>query len=261
MIPAIRILREPSTSAARAPSRIVKSRNALVHALKGSSGDQAWILESEGSVGDLLRAMAEVPPKIRPAKLISYLRPQSAAAQVIEAGFVRALWGAHVMVKLDDLSEILANEHPEDFCVGAEWDPGTQTIALWRGDLSVVVVPLSALPPRGHVQPEPLHLAIEDCGQTIRLGAYEASFSALLYERDPLYRRRAKKRMIREEQSLGASIRRLRLARGLARTDFNDPDPRTLARIERGEVQRPQRATLERIAKRLGVSVEELAEY
>jgi transcriptional regulator with XRE-family HTH domain len=82
-----------------------------------------------------------------------------------------------------------------------------------------------------------------------------------IYERDPEYRRRAKKRMVQEEQTLGGSIRRLRLMRGLARAEFPGLDEKSLARIERGEVERPRRATLEAIAKRLGVAVDELGEY
>lgn len=261
MSPRIRILLEPSTPAARPSSRFVKSRNALVHALKRPTEGQVWILASKGDIDDLIRAMAEVPPRVRPAKVISYLRPQPEDAQVIESGFGRAFLDVQVMVKVEDLVEIVAAEHPEDFCIGVAWNQVLRTIALWRGDLSVLVVPLSAFPERANVRADPAHLSIEDGGQTIRLGHYEVAFSALLYERDPLYRRRAKKQMIREEQSLGASIRRLRIARGLARTDFGDIDPRTLARLERGEVDRPHQATLDRIAKHLGVSAEELATY
>jgi hypothetical protein len=205
--------------------------------------------------------MAIVPPRVRRTWLISYARPEPLAAQVIEAGFSRALMGAKSMVKFEDLREILSDEHPEDFCIGAEWERESASVALWRGDLSVLVVPLAAFPTRGGVAADPSRLSIEDCGQTVRLGEYEASFDALLYERDPLYRRRARKRMILAEKTLGASIRRLRLSRGLARSDFGSLDPKTLARIERGEVDRPQRATLESIAKRLGVSVGEIEEY
>ena len=64
--------------------------------------------------------------------------------------------------------------------------------------------------------------------------------------------------MIREERTLGASIRRRRLARGVGRDEFPGLDEKTLASIERGEVRRPQRGTLDVIATRLGVRVEEL---
>jgi hypothetical protein len=257
----IRILKESSTRAARTSTRLVKSRNAVVHALEGPMEGQIWILASERSIDVLIRAMAEVPPRVRRAKVISYLRPSPEDAQVIESGFGQVFLGVQVMVDVEDLAAILSSEHPEDFCIAAASDEARRAIRLWRGDFSVLLVPLSAFPERAGVRADPTRLGIEDGGQTVRLGHYEVAFNALLHERDPLYRRRAKKRMIRDEQSLGASIRRLRLARGLARGDFEGLDPRTLARVERGEVDHPHRDTLDRIAKRLGVRAEELAEY
>ena len=261
MTSAIRILDEPSTPASRGIYRSVKSRNALVHALARATQRQTWILASEDSIDDLMWAMAKVSPRVRGAKVISYWRPEPEDAQVIESGFGQVLLGVQVMVSVADLGEILATEHPEDYCIAAAWDPARKAIRLWRGDLSVLVVPLSTLPARADVHADPTQLNVEDSGQTVRLGRYEVAFSSLLYERDPLYRRRAKKQMIQEEQSLGASIRRLRVARRLTRADFDDIDPRTLARIEQGEIASPHRDTLDRIARRLGVSAKELGEY
>jgi hypothetical protein len=261
VIPLIRILDEPSPRASRAGFRLVRSRNALVHALEGPTEGQIWILASERGIDLLIRALAEVPPRVRRAKVISYLRPPPDDAQVLESGFGHAFLGVQVMVDVEALAEILTSEHPEDYCIGAAWDEARRAIRLWRGDFSVLVVPLSTFPERAGVRADPARLSIEDSGQTVRLGHYEVAFTALLQERDPLHRRRAKKRLIRDEQSLGASIRRLRIARGLARTDFGDLDPRTLARIEQGEVDHPHQDTLDRIARRLGVRAEELAEY
>ena len=73
----------------------------------------------------------------------------------------------------------------------------------------MVVEPIASFPARGGVAPDPSRLSVEEYGQTIRMGEYEAAFNAILYERDARYRRRARKRMIQEEQTLGASIRRL----------------------------------------------------
>lgn len=44
-------------------------------------------------------------------------------------------------------------------------------------------------------------------------------------------------------------------------SDFPEISPKTIARIERGEVQRPHQVTLQRISEVLGVSVSELASY
>ncbi len=48
---------------------------------------------------------------------------------------------------------------------------------------------------------------------------------------------------------------------GVGRGEFPGLDEKTLARIERGEVERPRRTTLARIAKRLGVAAEELGDF
>jgi DNA-binding Xre family transcriptional regulator len=45
------------------------------------------------------------------------------------------------------------------------------------------------------------------------------------------------------------------------RDEFGQIDEKTIARIERGEVKRPRRVTLEAIAARLGVSVEDIETY
>lgn len=259
MTDAICVLEETAKSTER--SRRLASRKAVVEALARPSRHQVWVLRNERTIADLIRAMSVAAPRVRGARLISYARPPAVAARVIESAFGRVLLGVGAMVEFGDLTEILRAEHPEDYCVGAEWDEATNTLALWRGDLSVLVVPMAAFPARGGVAADPSKLSIDDCGQTIRMGGYEASVDAILHERDAAHRRRARKRMIREERTLGASIRRLRLARGIGRGDFPGLDEKTLARIERGEVARPHRATLEVIAKRLDADVGSLADY
>jgi hypothetical protein len=259
MTDSIRVLEKSATTPQR-PRRLT-SRKAIVEALARPSRHQVWVLRSERTIADLIRAMSIAAPRVRGARLISYARPQPVAARVIESAFVRVLLGARAMVDLRDLTGILRSGHPEDYCVGAEWDEGTSTLALWRGDLSVLVVSRSAFPARGGVAADPSKLSIEDGGQTIRMGEYEASVDAILMERDPVHRRRARKRMIREERTLGGSLRRLRLSRGVGRADFPGLDEKTVARIERGEVARPQRRTLKIIARRLGVAVEEIGEF
>ena len=58
-----------------------------------------------------------------------------------------------------------------------------------------------------------------------------------------------------------ASLRRLRLMRGLSRDDFPGVAAKTIARIERGEVERPREETLHRIAQRLGVAPADITTY
>jgi len=87
---------------------------------------------------------------------------------------------------------------------------------------------------------------------------------ALLYEYDPAYRRRMAKARRASEQSFGAALRRLRKQRGLRREDFAPAlSPKTLARIERGEVlpEHMHGSTWEILAEKLRVRPEEIATF
>jgi hypothetical protein len=93
------------------------------------------------------------------------------------------------------------------------------------------------------------------------LGDYEAAADAILYEFDVEARRRMKARERASDDSLGASIRRLRLQRGLAQGDFGEISAKTISRIESGTSEKPHESTLESIAKRLAVPRDELGSY
>ena len=104
--------------------------------------------------------------------------------------------------------------------------------------------------------------AMIDCGQTVRLGDYEAAVDAILYEYDPEFRRRIAKKRSQEDQSFGASLRRLRKQRGLRREDFQpDVSAKTIARIEQGKVKRVRQKTLNAVANRLSVKPAEIATF
>jgi len=109
--------------------------------------------------------------------------------------------------------------------------------------------------------PDLSRLAFNDCGNTVRLGDYEAAADAILYEADPDFRSRflAKKRA--EERTFGACLRRLRLLRSLRQANFGDVTAKTIARIERGETEAPHGHTLKVIASRLGVEPDEITNY
>jgi DNA-binding Xre family transcriptional regulator len=132
---------------------------------------------------------------------------------------------------------------------------------LLRGDLSGLLIPLADFSPGpGSPKPNFKRFSVTDHGQTLVFGKFEAAFDAVLYEHDRRFRRRLRARMSASDRSLGASLRRLRKQMGLRLQDFG-PLEKTLARIERGQVTRPRRSTLELIAQRLGCSVEELGSY
>ncbi|MBI2606522.1 MAG: helix-turn-helix transcriptional regulator [Deltaproteobacteria bacterium] len=137
----------------------------------------------------------------------------------------------------------------------------THTVTLVRGDLNSIVVPLSTFRPSGDgVKPDFSNFSIDDYGQTLKFGEYEASSDAVFYEFDPLYRRTRKAELAKKEKGFGASLRRLRLQKGLRQTDFSEIDAREIGRIERGEVK-PRKATIEKIASTLNVDSTEITSY
>jgi helix-turn-helix protein len=113
----------------------------------------------------------------------------------------------------------------------------------------------------GGLSPNISNIAVAAFERTIRVGKYEASSTAILYAFDERYRRRAKHRQEACDRSLGGTVRRLRLERGLRQKDFPGVTAKEVARIERGEVKKPHLRTLARIAKRLGVLVREISRY
>jgi DNA-binding Xre family transcriptional regulator len=134
---------------------------------------------------------------------------------------------------------------------------------FWRGDLAPLTVPFSAFEPSGAgTEPNFNEFSVVDSGQTIQLGDYEAAVDAILYEYDPQYRRTISKKRLQEDQSFGASLRRLRKQRGLRREDFEpDVSEKTIARIEQGKVKRIQQKTLAALAKHLAVEPQEIATF
>ncbi len=110
-------------------------------------------------------------------------------------------------------------------------------------------------------KPDFTDFEVIDTGQTLRFGEYEAATDAILYEFDRASRQRMKKREIAADQSFGGALRRLRLQRGLTRGDFEPLSDKTIARIERGEVDKPHGDTLAMIAKKLGVEPGDIESY
>jgi len=137
-----------------------------------------------------------------------------------------------------------------------------KTVALVRGDLSMLVVPFSYFKVSGDgTKPDFSKPSFSDYGMTVAFGEYEASADGILYEFDPVYRQKLKKERLAVDKSFGGSLRRLRLQRGLKRSDFAPVALKTIARIERGDVERPQGKTLETIEKKLGMGAEQIETF
>src|SRR5215218_7970623 len=144
--------------------------------------------------------------------------------------------GVH-LPELNEMKEILAAPNREDLLIGGAADPVNQIVLLYRGNLQPVIVPYAWFSRRVAARrPDFRDFEITDYGQTLRLGKYEASADAILYAHDPAYRRAAKERMVEQDSSFGGALRRLRLLKGVARSDFPGISEKQIARIERGEI-------------------------
>jgi DNA-binding Xre family transcriptional regulator len=166
------------------------------------------------------------------------------------------------LLPMHEMREVLASSHRADLFVAGTIDPAAEVVLLYRGNLSPVVVPFAWFL-RRDPSPKPnfREFRLADYGQSVRFGKYEASADAILYAHDADYRRRAKERRLQQDDSLGACIRRLRLAKGLSRTDFPGVSDKQIARIERGEIARVRARTLAAIASALQVEPSEITSY
>ncbi|HEX8904481.1 MAG TPA: helix-turn-helix transcriptional regulator [Longimicrobiaceae bacterium] len=161
-----------------------------------------------------------------------------------------------------ELVDVLSAPDRADYLVAVAVDADSGVAVLYRGNLEALVVPFSWFRTPGQgTAPDFADFAVGDFGQTVRFGEYEAAASAILYAFDSDYRKRAKERELGLDRSIGGSVRRLRLFRGLRQSDFPGISAKEIGRIERGDIQKPHAATLVSIAARLGVSVEELRSY
>jgi hypothetical protein len=175
--------------------------------------------------------------------------------------FVVVLEEGVKLLSHDEIAEVLASPHRDDLFIGGAVDAADRVLVLYRGNLESLVVPLAWFARPGGPRADADDFEVTDFGQTVRLGPFEAAADAILYEFDPEARRRAKQRSIAKDASFGGALRRLRLQRGLRRTEFDGISAKEIARIERGEVAKPHAETLERLAALLGVKPEEIDTY
>ncbi len=193
------------------------------------------------------------------------LEPASTARREVLHALFRVVVAPDAGVALlpqAELAEVMASNHAEDLFIGGAVDREDRALVLYRGNLDRVVIPFSWFRARrGGPRPDFDAFGVTDFGQTVQLGSYEAAADAILYEFDAATRRRMRARELERDSSLGGAVRRLRLQRGLSRSDFAPLDQKTIARIERGEVQAPHADTLGLIAHRLGVEPASLGSY
>jgi hypothetical protein len=156
----------------------------------------------------------------------------------------------------------VSRKDASDRFIGGAADHPSETLAPMRGNVATLVVPFSYFTELGEgTKPDFGKLSFADDGLTVALGAYEASSDGILYGFDAACRQKLNKERRRNKRTFGAVLRRLRLQRGLKQGDFAPLTAKTIARIERSEVEKPHGKTLQTIAQRLGANADQTESY
>ena len=165
-------------------------------------------------------------------------------------------------LSINEIRDALLAPHFADLAVGVLVSEPRKAIVIVRANLERRVVPWAWFRPSGDgTLPHFGDVEVIDSGLAIRLGSYEASMDAILYEFDRDYRARDRRRQVATDVSFGASLRRLRIQRGVSRDGFPGISGKEIGRIERGDVVRPHGATIRVIADTLGVEPAEIETY
>jgi len=248
-----------------------KSRAQVAQLYDSPPDNLTWIAYSAKVLDELLKTAAKslTHGKSRVRKnehIVTVASPRPESIPALRSLFPSTVGDnrAYRWLPKDELLEVLFGpaSNRSNLIIAAAADPGTRTLSLIRGDYRLLVVPFSLCEPAGDgLKPDFTKLGVTDFGRTLKLGAYEASTDAILYETDPEYRKSINRQRKESEQTFGASVLRLRKQRRLSRNDFTPLPAKTIARIERNEVKKPRRASLDILAKRLGVAADELGDY
>jgi len=242
-------------------ARRLRSARQLVASFRVAEPRSIWLSSDASS----LKALADEMPAARGEhRVLVFDEIADSTRQVLSAYFRHVLAARDSLFLLDpsEMIDVLTSEEKRDLFIGGTVDPKEGAVVLYRGNLDPLVVPLSWFT-AGANSPiaDESQFAVTDGGQTVRLGEFEAASDAILYEFDRGYRSRQRKQALATDDSFGASLRRLRLQKGLSREDFKGVDAKTIARIERNEVGKPRKETLRILAAQLGVAEEELGTY
>jgi Helix-turn-helix domain len=231
-------------------------------AARSDDGNAVWVVRKSTLANRVVRGISW--PSRKAGFLLLIGSPRAEVIPALERRFARVVFAADPgdFLPRHELEAVLKSPQRRDRFIGGMVDKQAQIVTLWRGDLTPFIVPFSAFAATSNgLAPDWDRFTVTDYGHTLRFGDYEAAADAVLYEYDPEFRRRLNKSRLATEQTLGASIRRLRKQRQLTRRNFPGLDPKTLARIERGEVTKPHADTLRTIARRLRVPPDELGSF
>ena len=218
---------------------------------------------ASGSTDALLKARLKAQRGRRFEQLLTMEPPRTGSVPALLGVFGKVIGlGGYRWLPLEELIKVLTGKDAVNRFIGGAADSESRTLALVRGDRQTVVVPFSLFEETADgVKPDFSALAVTDYGHTVALGEYEASTDAILYEIDAEYRRNLNKERQKSERSFGASLRRLRIQKRLSRSAFTPLAAKTIARIERNEIEKPHGKSLDIIAHRLGVPVDQIETY
>lgn len=252
------------------PERVAfcRNRTELGAILGEAPREVTWVSLNRAMTDLLLKEAISLGPNVRAwlrkSHLLTLAPPRLESIPTLLSLFhpVSGLVEGFRWLPREELVAVLTRAEAAERFIGGNVDVKAKALTLLRGDLSTVVAPMALFEASGDgTKPDFSRLGFTDYGRTIVLGDYEASADAVLYELDSDYRRELKKRRQATEQSFGASLMRLRKQKRLRRGDFAPITPKQIARLERGETEKPQKKTLQVIADRLGVRPEEIEDY
>ena len=254
------------STATKVPTGVAVCRRSsdLTSFVRESPKKRVYVSYRVSSTDDLLQAGLKHCRGAHIGNLLTLEPPRPESVPSLAGLFERVIGAipGYRWLPREELPAVLSGRNAADRFIGGAADAEGKTIALVRGNLTTLVVPFAFFKPSGDgTKPDYASLAFADYGLTVALGNYEASADGILYEFDPGYRSKLRKERLKTERSFGASLRRLRLQRGLKRADFAPVASKTIARLERGDVEKPHGKTLEAIAQRLGVSADKIESY
>ena len=245
---------------------ICSNQGSIVKTAREVDSDSIWISETARRTEKLGATLAKFYGskygKVGFGKLIT-LEELKQSSETLLRGWFDDIYETIPALPKDEFAEVLLlpKDKRRDLFIGGKAVHSRKLIVLYRGDMSRILVPFSAFPPSPKANPNFRRFSIGDYGNTLRFGNYESTADVVLWESDVDYRKRMKKKEKLTAEGLGPALRRLRIQRGLSQSDFLSIGRKTISRIENGEIENPQKNTLETIAKRLNVKPEEIGTY
>lgn len=250
---------------AKKNAKIVGSSKFLSELHKTSS-ESVWVTE-HASIIELALKEPDIFELRKNLKKKTYMLIRGEASRSWESAldslFKKSfIFSDQASLPISEMLEVFSAKNPDHLVIGGSIDAALDVLVITRGDLSTLAVPLATFRPSGdRIVPNFSDFLIIDSGQTLKFGEYEASVDSVLYEFDQEYRKNIKSHRSKTDKSFGSCLKRLRIQKGLLQSEFGDIDEKGIGRIERGEVNKPHKSTLRKIAKVLGVTPEEISNY